>query len=368
MALETVPDENLIEESSGFPRFPVNEWWRVLYGLFVIALPAFSFWAIQVLKPEWQSGELDAYLALFLQSEASIFFLLLLTYSIACYILLLINPDGYSSLFVVRFGVYTGVLLALQYSVILFLYLIDNKYSFAIVLLWLFPIYFPKSYRWAVSKWDTRRVLSSLGILVLIAVLIAVAYYREPFLPLFLAFVALIIAAPFWSFLIASQAAIWLFKNYETMVTLPRGLGVTAWLAAYAVAWRYDILKMYELYAKLPTAPPNCYIATAAAHGHPKLVRSWAVQLANGKSMRANNQLQILKCAELALMAIAPRLHKLLRTIYDVIGKSLAQKIQNPFLADVAYLMLKPFEWIAKFCLRLIIGDVKSISIGLYSK
>ena len=87
--------------------------------------------------------------------------------------------------------------------------------------------------------------------------------------------VALTMAAPFWSLLLAVQASIWLIKNFETKVTLPRGLGLTAWAAAYIAAWRFDILKMYELYAALPpTPPPDCYIASAAARGHPRFVRS----------------------------------------------------------------------------------------------
>ena len=366
MSLESVPGQSEIKESPNSLPFPKSGWVRVMYGLFITVLPAFSFWATQVLKPEWQSGELPAYLALFLQAEASIFFLFLLAYSIVCYILLLINPDSYSRLFVIRFGIYTGALLALQYSLILLLYLLDNRYSFTILLLWLFPLYFPKIYWWAVDKWDARRVRSGLGILVLIAIVIAVVIYREEFFPLFLGIVALVIAAPFWSFLMAGQAATWLFKNYETKLTLPRGLGFTVWIATYAAAWRYDILKMYALYAELPTAPPDCYIATAAARGHPKFVHARNVQRVDGTSMQVNAQLQILKCTELTMMVISPRLHQFSRVIYDEIGKRMARTIRNPFLADVAYLLLKPFEWIARTSLKIVFSDIDSISKRLY--
>lgn len=368
MSLENIPDPNHTEELSGSAQFPVNGWWRIIYGLFVIVLPAFSFWAIQGLKPEWQSGDLQDYLALLLSAEASLIFLFLLAYSILCYSLLLIAPNRFAEFFLIRFGIYGGVLLALQYSIVLFLHLFDNKYIYAIFLLWLFPLYFPRFYRWALEKWVKRYVRAWMLLVVAILYGILTFVYNDALLPILLAFIGMVASAPFWSFLIAGQAALWLFKNYETKFTLPRGLGFTAWLAAYAAAWRYDILKMYELYAQLPTAPPNCYIATAAANGHPKLVHSWTVQVqfANGKSMRANKQLQTLKCAELALMAVAPRLHKFVRKIYDVVGKSLAHKIQNPFLADVAYLLLKPFEWLARVLLRMTIPNIDSISKEIY--
>jgi len=166
-------------------------------------------------------------------------------------------------------------------------------------------------------------------------------------------------ASPFWSFLIALRAVIWLFKNHETQFTSPYGIGVAAWLAGYAFAWRYDILKMYELYAALPTQPPpDCYIATAATHGHPRFVHSWVVENENGDSIYVNAQLQRLKCAELALMTTAPHFHKPLRKIYDVVGKRLARKIQHPFFADIAYLFLKPFEWMAMIVLRAIVPEI----------
>jgi len=368
MTLESTNSPNEMNEPTTSAEFPVRGWWRILYSLFVVALPAFSFWVVPALKPEWQSGDLQDYLALLLQPEASLFFLILLTYSVICYLLLLIIPDRSSSVFATRLGIYAGVLLALQYSVVMFLYLSDNKYSFTVFLLWLFPLYYTRIDQWTVRKWGRQRARLGLMVLILLASVIVAVINREQFYPLFLALVGLVIAAPFWSFLIAGQAALWLIRNYETPFSMPRGLGVTAWLAAYGIAWRYDILKMFELYSRLPTEPPNCYIATAAAHGHPTFVGSQTVQLTNGESMQVNRQLQIFKCAELALLAVAPRLHKILRKMYDLIGKPLARKIQHPILADAAYLFLKPFEWMAKFILRLIIGNAQFDSISIYSK
>ncbi|MFT3891411.1 MAG: hypothetical protein QM730_07230 [Anaerolineales bacterium] len=144
------------------------------------------------------------------------------------------------------------------------------------------------------------------------------------------------------------------------------GMGLTVWFATYAIGWRYDILKMFELYAALPKQPPDCYIATAAAQGHPRIVGSHSVQRVDGLSMPVNGQLQRLKCAELALMAISPWLHKVLRRIYDVVGKSLARRMTNPFIADVAYLLLKPVEWFAMFILKKIVPEIETVSKRVY--
>ncbi len=362
MELETNSDQTDEKEPSTSLPFP-NAWWgRALYGLFVTVLPAFSFWATELLKPEWQDGELRSYIILLLFPEASLLFFPLLAYSIICYLLLLLRPTHFAGSFVIRCGIYTGVLLALQYSVLMVFLLDASLYIF--ILVWIFPIVFSVTYGWAAARWTARSVNKVLFILVPAILLIATLINSGNIL--IIGLMMLMIGAPFWSLLLALRAAIWLFKNYETRFTLPRGLGVTAWLVVYAAAWRFDILKMYELYAALPPNPPNCYIATAAARGHPRFVRAWIIQRADGKSMQVNRQLQLLKCAELALMAVHPCLHELLRQIYDVIGKYLALRIQNPFLADVAYLFLKPWEWFAGLVLKIIIPEIDSISKKMY--
>lgn len=360
MNLESSQNQEEGTQPASQPDFPVRGWWRVLQGLFVIVLPSFSFWAAGLLKPDWQSGDRQAYLALLLSVEASSIFLVLLAYSILSYLLLLIDPDRFARSFLIRFGIYSGAALALQYSILLFLYLFDNKLVYAIFLLWLFPLYYPRFHRWAVRRWNVRLVGWLIGILLVTALAIGFSIAREF---LFFIVVGLVIAGPFWSLLIALQAGRWLYQTSETRHIVLRGLGVTAWAASYIIAWRYDILKMYELYAELPLVPPDCYIATAAAKGHPKFVGSKMVQLANGNSMHLNRQLQIFKCAELALLALAPRFHNVLREIYDSMGRPLARAIHHPLLADAAYLLLKPFEWLAGFTLRRLLPEIDSISI-----
>lgn len=345
--------------------FP-NAWWgRVVYALYITVPPALAFWSTDAFKPEWQSGKFSAYLVLFLFPEASLVFLLLLAYSVICYLFLLISPSRFSRFFGIRLGIYTGVLLALQYSILTLIYAFaGNAFGYVMILIWISPLIFSVVYRWAAAKWTAGTVNKFLLIFAVAALFIATVINRSAS---FFVLMVLTMAAPFWCFLIALRAALWLFKNYESGLTLPRDLGLIVWLATYAAAWRFDLLKMYELYAALPPQPPpDCYIATAAARGHPRFVQAWTVQRTDGTALQVNRQLQRLKCAELALMKVNPRLHGVLRQIYDLLGKWLACRIQNPFLADVAYLLLKPWEWTVELALRMIVPEIDAISKKMY--
>ena len=82
--------------------------------------------------------------------------------------------------------------------------------------------------------------------------------------------------------------------------------------------------------------------------------------------MRVNRQLQRLKVVELAIMAMIPSVHALMRRIYDVVGRRLAAHIQNPLLADVAFLLLLPLEWISFFGLKLLIPEIHIVTKHLY--
>jgi hypothetical protein len=367
MSVETIAEQDIVEESSNLAPFPKPWWGKLLVSLLVTAVPTFSFFAIELLKPEWQSGRLSDYVILFLFPEASLFFFPLLAYSVICYLLLLYAPARYSSSFLVRFGVYSGVLLALQYSIVLFLYFIDLR-VFGFLLVWVLPIVVLRIYPWARTKWDAALIHKTIIAFAVGAYLISVVVMRDLGAPFFFVLIVLIMGAPFWSFLLAVQAAVWLYKNHEGLLTFPRGVGFVTWMVAYVAALRFDILKMYELYAALPPTLPDCYIATAAARGHPRVVRSWDVQSTDGKSMKVNRQLKYFKCAELALLAGNPRLHNILRRIYDKVGKGLASFIQHPYLADFAYLLLKPWELLARLVLRFIIPEVDSFSSKMYTK
>lgn len=343
--------------------FPVSTAGRVVYGLFITLVPAFSFLATALLQPLWQDAKLSSYIMLLLFPRASLGFVVLLAYSIVCYLLLMYEPDRYAHKFIIRAGIYTGVLLALHFSILSLIYALNEK-AYLVFFVLIFPVAFPPLYRWIASLEIFARARHIMFGLIVVAALLVGLFFGGKIMMLLV--MVVVMAAPFWSFLLSLRAAIWLYKTQESGFTLLRGVGLTAWLAFYAGSWRYDILKMYELYAQLPKAPPDCYIATAAAKGHPRLVGSTEIFYTNGAVLQVNKQLQILKCFELALLTVNPLLHKAFRNIYDVVGKLLAQQIQNPFLADLAYLSLKPFEWVAKLVLKVIIPEIDLIASQIY--
>ncbi|MBV6391675.1 MAG: hypothetical protein KPEEDBHJ_00887 [Anaerolineales bacterium] len=340
-------------------------WKRVLSGLFVAAAPVFNFSFINLLKPEWQDGKLSSRIILFLLPESALYFFSLLAYAIICYILLLWDSDRYAKFFPIRLGVYGGTALALQYTLLTIPALQGSALPY-ILLCYISPFVFSRFQRWLSARWGTAFAWGlpvGLGVLAFIASLFLTGSASTPFV--FILFF-LGISAPFWSFLVALQASRWLWKHHETTLTLRRGLGVFAWLGAYAFALRFNILKMFELYNALPAEPPNCYIAAAAAKGHPRFVGSTEVTLANGKTMRVNRQLKRLKALEIAWAGVSAPSHRKMRRVYDLIGKRLAQRIQNPILADIAYLLLIPVEYASFFALQWIVPEIQSLSDRLY--
>jgi hypothetical protein len=368
MSIDAAPDLSPKPEQQTDGSIPRSRIGKLLFAAFVLVMPVVAFWSTELFWPEWQNGELKSYLILLLSPKASWPFFPFLAYSIVCYLLLTYDFERFSSSWVVRLGIYTGVLLALHFSILSGLYFFNADLSFLwLVLLWSLPILTSRTYAWAVSRWDTKRVNTVLTIVLSVAVLAFAVLSKALSTPFYLVLAAVTIAAPIWCLLLYFRVAVWLFSNHETRITLMRGLGVSAWMGAYVVAWRVAILKMYELYAALPPEPPpDCYIATAAAQGHPQFVGAKVIVRSDGTSLRVNRQLQTMKFAELALMAILPRLHKAIRRIYDVIGKFLARKVKNPFAADVAYLLLSPFEMLAAWTLRRVISGFDELASKLY--
>ncbi|MBI5297341.1 MAG: hypothetical protein HY869_17825 [Chloroflexi bacterium] len=334
---------------------PKSIFWRIAQAFVVTLLTLAAFIVVVILKPEWQDGKFSSYVVLMLSPEASWIFAPLLGYSVLSLLFLLAAPAKWAQAFWVRLGIYSGALLALQFTALALLALEDTFWL--ALLVWLAPLT-----AWPVLRWLARKIgvlWTSLGVLAVAAFLflgylLFEAIRARSFPPAyafstpFLFLIGFLFAsAPFWSLLIMGATGYRLLKHYETRFTRLRGVGILAWLGGFAATWSLSILRTLQLYSQLPTQPPDCYIATAAANGHPRLVGSREVTLPGGAHMRVNAQLQRLKCAELALKAIAPRLHGVLRKLYDTLGRPLARRMTNPFVADSAYLLLKPFEWLA---------------------
>ncbi len=358
------------------PPLPVPQsfFWRIAQGLVVTLLSLFAFIAVSILKPEWQDGRFSSYIALLLSPEASWIFAPLIIFSaLSMLTLLLDNTSKQAQAFWVRLGVYTGTLLALQFTILALIAVGGG--TIIVVGLWLGTLIAWYALRWASQKigkkWTMLIVLGLAFFLYAGYILFEVINLGSfsPYMlsnPFFFLIGFLVGSAPFWTLLIMSTTSYRLLKHYETRFTLPRGLGVLAWLGGFSASWSLAILRTLQLYSELPTQPPDCYIATAAANGHPRFVGSQEVTLASGARMRVNTQLQRLKCAELALKAVAPHLHGLLRAVYDTLGRPLARRMTHPVVADAAYLLLKPFEWISIFVLRRIVPEINIHAQKLY--
>ena len=355
---------------------PESIGWRFFYSFVVTVLAILCFTAVNILKPEYQSGKFEDYVNLFLSIEASWVFLPLIAYSSVCLLLIFLSPPQFVNKFWVRLGIYTGVLLAFQYTVLTFLALLETLYI--VLAIWIVSIAIMPLYRFLTKLMGIKLFLLIFVILPFLAycfLFLLISIFPEiqlPFVgtqfttPFFFLAAFLLVCAPFWSFLIMAKTSYLLLKHYETGITPLRGTGLLSWLGGFAGAWSFGVIKTMELYAALPPQPPDCYIATAAAKGHPRIVRSQPVCLADGTLMQVNPQLQRLKCVELALLAISPNLHKFIRRIYDVLGRKLAAQIKNPILADVAFLTLIPVEWVSFFVLKLIIPNIQTISKKMY--
>lgn len=135
-----------------------------------------------------------------------------------------------------------------------------------------------------------------------------------------------------------------------------------------ACCWRTSLNLMMEEYAKLPTTNPNCYVSSAAANGHPDFVRSRAVRCSQGNIVLINQQMRRVKFLELALMCFSPYLHRWVRKTYDRIGPTLARILcSHPLLADIAFVLLVPFEGLAEL-IRLALGIPNKAIARMYSQ
>ena len=94
-----------------------------------------------------------------------------------------------------------------------------------------------------------------------------------------------------------------LIRGSETRFrfSLAQLLGFVSWFAAHCSAWRLSYVWMLEEYSRLPTTPPSgCFVCTAAASGHPPVVRGEDYPAPGGATYRVNDQLRVLKAFESA--------------------------------------------------------------------
>lgn len=349
-----LPDGRGSDWSNGLLRRPGM---LAFVGLAGALLPILSLVAVAcgvsaTIDNPWQSGELRDYAALFLRYPTLLCFLPLIIYSVACLVSWLFAPA--SVRFVsVRLGIYSGVVMSLMFFGFVFVTTGPVTLGAAgiatipVVILWLML-------KRCWKAWCAWRIFSLRQLLALItgcAVVASLARFMQPFdLIPFLALCSLVLlgAGPTWNavayFLVAihvscrrrdpAQTLKWSLKSFACW---------TALLGTWMATWKHATETLLAEYAALPTRDPNCFVSSAAARGHPRLVGRTP-----GGTPVATPQMCRLKLLELALLAAAPKTHGLARAAYNRIGPPIAARVRhNVWLADLAYLSLKPAEWSA---------------------
>ncbi|WP_074904834.1 DUF6688 domain-containing protein [Paenibacillus algorifonticola] len=104
-------------------------------------------------------------------------------------------------------------------------------------------------------------------------------------------------------------------------------------------------------YSQLPAPPPiivpgdGHYLCTVSVRGHRKIVKPLRAGLRHGSRIVVNRQLLVANAFENIIEQYAPRAHKIIRYCYDKYGYPLSRHINQPWSADVVYLLMKPLEW-----------------------
>ncbi len=290
----------------------------------------------------WQSGEIRDYLAMLLRPTALLPFLPGIVYSAVSMAAWTFAPEAQSKVWV-RVGIYSGLVLALQFATI-----VTWMQPYLIVLaaiVWT---------AWHVVlllfQYFSHRQLSIMHIMVLttLAAVCAMSFaiYGKVMLtlPLF-ACIYVLGSTPILNVIAYAWAVIALLTTDIQSSHRERrevGYGLIALAVAWLVEWRFAIVAMLDEYSKLPTTNPNCYLSNAAAYAHPCLTGA-----------RERGAITIgmrrLKFVELVFKATAPGLHRSIRRHYDRFGPPLARLCRrNYLLATVTCVCLKPIELVAE--------------------
>lgn len=336
--------------------------------------------ARELSDPAWQSGELSAYASLFLANTALVFSPFL-AYAIGSFVLVLFAGDRAARHFAIRFGVYSGILLCLQFILAALAAVggiegvTGNEVALILACglggtlvplgLWRAGVKFAR--RWG-NHWVWRcLVCGELVFILAIAItpspveIVAAAAYATVAVAL--------IATPFWALATYVAVSVFVYRRYggRGKYRLSNAMCLMTWLATYLGTLRISVSRAVEQYAQLPTTPPkNCYVATAAARGHPTIVRSERWLAPDGSLIAVNGQMRRLKTAELALAAVSRPLHVALRGGYDRVGPRLARWLSHPLSADAAYLLLKPVEWLVTVLMLPLAPDFNLLASRIY--
>lgn len=157
-----------------------------------------------------------------------------------------------------------------------------------------------------------------------------------------------------WWLLVPFYVAVW--YGFRTLqLILEEDLRSSTYLQAFCGSlpfWVGGIFWSRSLYSNLPNNPPSCFVATAATRGHRSIVGPFLEIERHGRKRKANRQLLTLWQFEAAWSVHAPRTHRTFRRFYNQLGPAIAARITSPWMADAAYILIKPTEFVAQIVVR----------------
>ena len=272
-----------------------------------------------------------------------------LLYSMISMVLLFVDPARFRKNALVRFGIFSGVLLAAEYWLVFhvamggsFIILPALASSLAAIILGgvLWPILYVLG---SSSVKHGGWIIATIALFLLASALVlasAIVAGSGTLLPT----VVLCWSSTPWALVSYVATSYFLMRRgaAKFRFSLAQLLGFVTWFAAHCGAWRLSFILMLDEYSRLPTTPPpGCFVCTAAAGGHPRVVHGEDYRAANGTAFRVNDQLRVLKAFELLLLSISPKGHLACRWIYDRLGPRLAAMLVHPLLADVRLFRLE---------------------------
>lgn len=318
----------------------------VIYPLLAFSM---SLTSPPVASSPWQSGKLQDYVAMLMTFPGFGPFLPLVLFCMVGLTFWLFDP-GISRVPVFVLGMVTGPVIAMQFLILTLITTGPFPFFFAAITT---PVQAAMVYAifgvWSRSgKFTIRYLLIVTAIVAIIAGTInATATWGgvADFVAICLFYAAA--ASPVLCLVTYVRVVIYLYhqRACDDAAVWTRLAFPMAWLITWLASWKFAVDVMLREYAKLPTGPPQCYVCSAAAHGHRWLVRS---KPRVGDGLMVNSQMRRLKFLEFAMAAAFPNLHRSIRSAYDRFGPSLARRcMSDRLLADAAYLAFKPLELLA---------------------
>ncbi len=325
------------------------------YLLFTVVIPLlviafFAFITGTGVGPtvDWQTGQWNDYVEIYLFFPSLAYILPFMFLSIISITLLAADYRQFKKFFVVRLGIYTGALIAWEYAMLGHFALINTQFFYftaiALLLLWIAHILCKKLEGWKIAV-----------LVIIIGLAFEIFGFAQGmgmggiFMMMAITVVTSIIGSPAWAGFFATLLS-WKLLHEKTSED-EKWVGkkieyVLLYIVTYATAVSFAIEEAVKAYYKLPVTPPSsCYVATAASKGHKAFVGSQPAIGSDGEQFLLNRQLQYCKYVELTIKTISPSTHRWLRKYYNNFGARLAKRIHNPWLADAAFILLKPIEW-----------------------